>query len=67
MWVLKRGVGWERGKKAKLHIIDWFNGRLQCTEIIPLAAQLAQTWSMIAAMRLAVELHRGGLDNDNIT
>lgn len=26
---------------------DWFTGCLQCTEIIPLAAQLAWTWSMI--------------------
>lgn len=35
------GVLWQKQKD------DWFIGCLQCTEIIPLAAQLAWTWSMI--------------------
>lgn len=40
------GEGEERCEKS--HKDDWFTGRLQCTEIIPLAAQLACTWSMMA-------------------
>jgi len=44
--------GWGRGRAHRSHIDDWFTGRLQCTEIIPLAAQLAWTWSMIGNILL---------------
>lgn len=38
------GQSWEGGGGAHgLHIDDWLTGCLQCTEIIPLAAQFAWT------------------------
>lgn len=42
------------------HKDDWFAGCLQCTEIIPLAAQLAWTWSMIPNECLQTGWCRGG-------
>lgn len=56
------GAGEETGPDGgrEEHKDDWFAGCLQCTEIIPLAAQLAWTWSMIPNECLQTGWCRGG-------